>query len=159
MTPAPQDELRVPATILSLSDGRIRVLADAQNGCQACAEGRGCGGGVLGKLIAARRSPLEVPAVDFAVREQQRVWLVMNAQLLQKLAFLTWGLPVVALVVAALLSDQLPSPAGIVVGGLVFSLGLFAPRIAARRLSLRSLRIEPESAHVSAPVFCVSALD
>ncbi len=158
MTSVSQNDLRVPATVVSLAGGRVQVLADAQNGCQACAEGRGCGGGVLGKLIAARRSPLEVLNVDFAVQEKQRVWLVMDAQLLQKLALWTWGLPVVALVVAALVGDQLPSPTGIIMGVLVFSLGLFAPRIASRRLSLRSLRIEPQSAHAPEPVLCVSAL-
>ncbi len=151
-------DLRVPATVMAVEGQRVRVLADPQGGCQACAEGRGCGGGVLGKLIASRRRPLEVGITDFPVREKQRVWLVMDAQLLSRLALWTWGMPVAALVIAAMVGEQLPAPGGWIVGAMIFAAGLVAPRVASRHLSLRSLRIEPQFPGGEGVSGCVSAL-
>ncbi len=151
-------DLRVPATVIAVEGRRVRVIADPQAGCQACAEGRGCGGGVLGKLVATRRRPLEVPATTFSVQPKQRVWLVMDAQLLGRLALWTWGVPVVALVIAAVVGEQLPSPVGWLLAAAIFMAGLVAPRLASRQLSLRSLRIEQQTSGAVGAPQCVSAL-
>ncbi len=113
---------------------------------------------MLGKLIAARRQPLDLARAGIAVHEKQRVWLVMDARLLHRLALWTWGFPVAALVVAALFADYVDGVWGAVVGVTLFAAGLVAPRLAARQLSLRSLRIEPQGTHTPAAVSCVNAL-
>lgn len=134
--------LRVRAQVLEVHASQVLVQAQPQSGCQACAEGRGCGGGVLGKLVQSRRQPIALNPSGLKLQRGDAVWLVADSRMLQSLALMTWGLPVVALLGVAMALDYFSGVAAglsVVLFGL---LGLQAPRVAAKRLSRRAMHLE-----------------
>lgn len=134
--------IRVPGRIVRRDGARVWVVARPQEGCAACAAGRGCGGGVLGRLVASRRRPVAVDDVTLDGAADDEVWLMIDTGLLNRLAVWTWGVPVLMLIAAAGLAEMVSGAAGVVLGLAVGALALVSPRLAAKAVTARSVRVE-----------------
>lgn len=156
MSPA---AIRVPGRIVRREGTRAWVVAQPQDGCAACAAGRGCGGGVLGRLVASRRRPVAVDDVTLDSTANAEVWLLIDTGLLNRLAVWTWGVPVLILIAAAGLAEVVSGTAGMILGLAVSALALVSPRLAAKALTARSVRVEAMSdAPATAVPVCRDAL-
>lgn len=133
--------LEVAGRIEAVDALGVRVRAQPRLGCVACAEGRGCGGGVLGKLLERRREALRLPAPSFACAPQQIVWLRLPASTLNLLALWTWGLPSVVLLLVAVVLQQWPDWRGGLLTTLLAGLAYGLPKIAAQKLADDGLQI------------------
>jgi sigma-E factor negative regulatory protein RseC len=91
------------ATVVAVGVGRATVKVDAPL-CKRCASGRGCGAG----LLTAPRGPqvVEVPVANGLVLDVgDRVQLSLPPARLLRAAWLAYGLPLVALVLATVLAS------------------------------------------------------
>jgi sigma-E factor negative regulatory protein RseC len=140
-----------PATVLRVADGAAWVSCHAQAGCQRCAEGRGCGGDVLGRLLGERLREVRVAAGDIALRRGDDVLIGVDERSLLGASFVMYLLPLLSMLCGGLLAAGL-GPAmgepGVILGaGSGFVAGLtyarrygrtrgaaarFAPRVIAR---------------------------
>ena len=89
-------------TIVALCGGLATVRVDERFGCPRCAEGRGCGAGIL-----ARGGPRTVevnlpPGVSFHIGDSVR--LSLEPRRLLHAAWLIYGVPLLSLLTAALLA-------------------------------------------------------
>lgn len=133
--------LEVAARVEAVDAQAVQVRAQPRLGCVACAEGRGCGGGVLGKLLEKRREALRLPAPSFACAPQQTVWLRLPASTLNQLALWTWGLPSLVLLLVALVLQQWPDWRGGLLTVLLAGLAYGLPKMAAQKLADEGLQI------------------
>jgi sigma-E factor negative regulatory protein RseC len=93
------------ATVVAVGSGRATVSVEA-GVCKRCASGRGCGAG----LLATPRGPrvVEVPVANGLVLDVgDRVQLSLPPAQLLRAAWLAYGLPLVALVLATLLASRI----------------------------------------------------
>ena len=118
------------------------VSCESRAGCARCAEGKGCGGGLLSRLLGDRLFQLRVP-VRTGISVGDQVQLGISEGALLGAACLMYLLPLLALLSGALIGDFLggDGPA-VLLGGLALlasflSLHVFRERIA------RSRRFQP----------------
>lgn len=91
------------ATITSISSTHLTLQSARGSACERCARGKGCGGGVIGKLVFRRQPVLELDLpglADYAVG--QRVELSVPAQRVMKLAALVYLIPLAGVLIGAL---------------------------------------------------------
>ena len=90
------------ARVDSVHDGLVTVTAGAKQGCPTCAEGKGCAGGVLGKLANRKDRRVQVSNPDgIAVRPGDWVRIGLDESALVQGALLVYLLPLLALIVVA----------------------------------------------------------
>lgn len=133
------------AVVTEVHDGAVTVVAGAKQGCPTCAQGRGCAGGVLGRLAnrkqrrvrAANPQKMDVSAGDL-------VLIGLDESALVRGAALVYLMPLLALIVAAGVAQLLGAGEGVttLVGGLALVAG-FAVAAATQRA--------PDAAHRYAP--------
>ncbi|TVQ89737.1 MAG: Fis family transcriptional regulator [Chromatiaceae bacterium] len=116
------------ATVLGVADGAALVEVTRQAGCSACAQGDGCGTAVLGRLFAGRAAA-RVRIVDpLGLTPGERVLIGVRDQTLVRASLAAYLLPVLLLVGAAGLAEQLTigaiGSALLGLGGLVLGLWL-----------------------------------
>lgn len=90
------------ARVDSVHDGLVTVTAGAKQGCPTCAEGKGCAGGVLGKLANRKDRRVQVGnphGID--VRPGDWVRIGLDEAALVQGAVLVYLLPLLALIVVA----------------------------------------------------------
>lgn len=93
-------------------------------GCARCARGQGCGGGVFTQLLRFGQHDLRVPYAGPTLPKGQLVWLEVEDQVINRMALWAWGLPLLALLFAALAWANLSAwPAGLISGLLGLGLG------------------------------------
>ena len=114
------------------------VSCESRAGCERCAEGKGCGGGLLSRLLGDRLFQLRVP-VRTGISVGDQVQLGISEGALLGAACLMYLLPLLALLAGALIGDFLggDGPA-LLLGGLALlasflSLHVFRERIAHSR--------------------------
>ena len=98
------------------------VSCESRAGCERCAEGKGCGGGLLSRLLGDRLFQLRVP-VSAGIGVGDQVQLGISEGALLGAACLMYLLPLLALISGALIGDFL---GGDGVALLLGSLGLLA---------------------------------
>lgn len=114
---------------------------------------------MLGRLVASRRRPVAVDDVTLHSTANAEVWLLIDTGLLNRLAVWTWGVPVLILIAAAGLAEVVSGTAGMILGLAVSALALVSPRLAAKALTARSVRVEAMSdAPATAVPVCHDAL-
>jgi sigma-E factor negative regulatory protein RseC len=94
------------ATVVAVGPGRATVSVDTAAVCKRCASGRGCGAG----LLATRRGPqvMEVRVGSGLVLDVgDRVQLTLPPAELLRAAWLAYGLPLIAFVLATLLASRI----------------------------------------------------
>lgn len=145
----------MPALVQSCSDSEVWLQAAPRIGCVACAEGRGCGGGILGRLVESRREPLRLPRPDFPCAPGQQLWLRLEGRTLRQIALWTWGAPALGLLMLALALDTLPTPWNGVLALGIAAAAVLGPRRAARLLGRRGLIVAPRPLQ-AAPAACAA---
>ncbi len=128
------------ATVLALESGAVWVEADRSKGCERCESGQGCGGGVLGRMVKRGKSRVrainDIPNLGIG----DEVVLGLDERLLVKGSLMTYMLPLITMIGAALLADLLIGAGDLGVaafGGLGLGIGLFMLRFYSARLALK----------------------
>ncbi len=151
-------------TIVRVSGRQAWVRCDAQTGCRRCAEGRGCGGGFMGRLLGDRLRLVRAAIVDTVPEVGDRVLLSLSETALLQASLIMYLGPIVAMLVGAVSVSIIAGPgeAGIILGGIG---GFLSGILNARRYGARhdrDGRFQPvllgpapqsESAGLSVPSF------
>lgn len=110
--------IREPATVVSVSDEAVWVRCDAQQSCPRCAQGRGCGGGVLGGLLRNRLRLVRAVGDGRELRAGDRVVIGLAETALVKAAAAMYLLPLAGIVAGAVIAGRFSATgeAGIIAG-------------------------------------------
>lgn len=103
--------IRRQASILSRDGDLVRVHIHQTPGCQACAQGRGCGFGLVGRL--SNRPDIEFQVRSGAIptaRPGLNGTATLRASRLVQLTLLAYGLPLTGLLTGALAGTWLLGP-------------------------------------------------
>lgn len=123
------------ATVLRCDGGRVWVAPRTVADCERCAEGRGCGGGILGRLVGDRLAAVEVDPDGHDLQVGERVLLGLPEPVLIKASLTAYLLPLACLFAGALagrLFAPLEGDGAEVFGALA---GLAVGIVVARRVS------------------------
>ncbi|MDX1442446.1 MAG: SoxR reducing system RseC family protein [Gammaproteobacteria bacterium] len=90
--------------MLRVADGVAWLRCESQAGCQRCAEGRGCGGGIFSRLLGDRLQEIPVNVTE-PVAPDDWVMVGLEPVAVQNAAFLMYGLPLALLLVGAIAGD------------------------------------------------------
>jgi sigma-E factor negative regulatory protein RseC len=104
------------AIVYKVADGTILVQAISPSNCPRCAEGRGCGGGVLARLVTARRPGLQAKSRIANLREGEMVVVGVDESVLIRASLLLWLAPLGSMIAAGAFADRLLDAADILVG-------------------------------------------
>ena len=119
--------------VCSVGDGRITVVVDTPVACRRCASGNGCGAGLLSGPGKAKKIDVTVPP-GMTPDVGDRVTLTLAPAQLLRAAAIAYGLPLLAMVVAAWLASFVAAgPDNLTAIGIV-SVGLVAGFAASRRI-------------------------
>ncbi len=142
--------IRESATVLRVEGPVVWVRCRAQAGCARCAEGRGCGGGLLGRLLGDRLREVRAVNESLSLEPGEQVVIGLGDSVLLRAASVMYLVPLLMMFGAAFLFSiiwsefgDLAAVAGAVVG--LFS-GLWLARAYGRR-------------HVSDPGFSPRVLE
>ena len=127
--------LRETGRVESVQDGFAWVACSARIDCSLCAEGRGCGGGLLGRLLGDRLHRVRALSLEDGLAVGDRVELSLAESALVRGALQVYGLPLlgfIGLPVAAFWLSGLRSDFGLL--GLALT-GLLLGMLLARRLA------------------------
>ena len=121
-----------PATVVRVSDDAVWVRCEVQQACPRCAQGRGCGGGIMGRLLGDRLRLVRAArrGMDLAVGDGVVIALAESALLRASLTM--YLLPVLTMLAGAMLLRHIAGPGdtGSIIGGVA---GLSAGLMYARR--------------------------
>lgn len=124
------------ATVVRIDGDSVWVRCDAQRACQRCAEGRGCGGGVLGRLLGDRLRTVRAARAGLSVSVGDSVVIGLAETALVKASVAMYLVPLITMLAGALVAWRVAGPGEIPVmaGGLV---GFVAGLLYARRFGSR----------------------
>lgn len=109
MPPSPPSEtagvILEPAVVLESADGVARVRCLRQAGCARCAEGRGCGGGIFGRLLGDRLHVVEALYQDPAPAPGSEVVIGLPESAVLGAAVVQYLLPLLTMLVGAVLGS------------------------------------------------------
>ena len=88
------------ATVVSTSEHSVWVESRPRQGCARCEAGEGCGGGILGRLVGARGTRLQVLCSLAGLRAGDEVIIGIDASAVLKSSLLVYGLPLAAMLLA-----------------------------------------------------------
>lgn len=126
-----QQMIQERARVLWLAGDVAWVRCESLAGCQRCAEGRGCGGGIFARLLGDRLQEIPVKTTD-TVRPDDWIMVGLEPAAVQNAAFLMYGLPLILLMLGAILGDVAGGDAAAFAGA---ALGLGGGFLLARRLA------------------------
>lgn len=125
------------ATVLEVRGDVALVRTRAQAGCQRCAEGRGCGGDVMSRLLGDRLRTVQVATGGHALAPGDEVEIGLHERALVQASAAMYLLPLVtALLAAVAAAGMLGGTDGIVAVAALAGLGLglvWTRRFGARR--------------------------
>ena len=129
--------IRESATVLRVQGSIIWVRCRNQAGCQRCAEGRGCGGGILGRLLGDRLREIKVVSDRMDLNVGDQVIIGLGDSVLLKSALVLYLMPLILMFAVAVLFslisnayEDLSSLVGAIVG---LAIGLWLARGYGRR--------------------------
>ncbi len=96
--------LEEQAEVTAIDGPHAWVACRAQQDCVRCAEGKGCGGGILGRWLGDRLHRVRV-TFQGDLRVGDCVIIGLDERVLFSLALLVYGLPLVLLFVGAVLGN------------------------------------------------------
>ncbi len=131
-----------------LEDGFAWVVCAGQSGCVRCAEGRGCGGGLLGRLLGDRLHRVRALPGGHALRAGDRVELGLQEAALLRGALRVYGLPLLGLIGLPLTVRLMTGMSGDGTMLIAALAGLAAGLMMARRGSTRLARDPLYQPHV-----------
>lgn len=145
------------AIVQSVIDGAVLIRPISPANCPRCAEGRGCGGGLLSRLAGPRRQFLSAEPASRMVpplRAGEVVVVGLDESALVQASLLLWLAPLGAMVAAGVFADRLLDATDILVAafGMVGLAAGFlwvrwrASGLDARRFRPRVLRRDPRPA-------------
>ena len=131
-------ELKEPAIIVALDGDSVWVETQRQGTCNACSANRGCGQGLMNRLLPGRAHyvrALCTPDLPQALAIGDRVEISVPQNLLLKSSALVYLLPLILLLAGTLSGSQVwPGDPGAILGGaLGLSLGFGLVRLHAYR--------------------------
>lgn len=128
--------------MLRVADGVAWLRCESQAGCQRCAEGRGCGGGIFARLLGDRLQEIPVSVTE-PVEADDWVMVGLEPVAVQNAAFLMYGLPLGLLLLGAIIGDRVGGdlPA-LLLGGLGLAAGFVGARLLSRQ-GERGQRYQP----------------
>lgn len=85
------------AQIVSVRGGRVYVRAFGPGSCEKCAQGQGCGGSVLARLIARKQAEVPVDSRIEDPRPGESVVIGIAESALLRASLLIYGAPLLAL--------------------------------------------------------------
>ena len=127
--------------VVAVDGDRVRVRAASRDGCRLCAEGRGCGGGLIGKLVGDRLATVEAVRGDTTLSVGDRVRLGLAGNSLVAAAGVVYLVPLAGFLGALLLSHALRPAAGTLWTLAAGLLGLTVGVVVARSLARRGRRV------------------
>ncbi len=126
------------ATVLRVTGDTAWVSCASQSGCQRCAEGRGCGGGVFGRILGDRLREVRVDVGGHPLRVGDQVEIGLSELDLLRASLMMYLVPLVGMLALAVIAGLTISPAwrepGVAIAG---AAGLFAGLVLARRFGQR----------------------
>ena len=90
------------ARVLRVAQGVAWVSCDSHAGCQRCAEGRGCGGGVLGRLLGERLREVRVETAGHSLATGDRVRIGLSETALLQSSLMMYLVPLLTMLAAAI---------------------------------------------------------
>ncbi len=125
-----------PGTVARVSADFIWVRCEAQQACQRCAEGRGCGGGLLGRLLGDRLRLVRVPRADLDLQVGEGVVVALGESAVVRAAVVMYLVPLLTLFLGAVALHGLAGGGDLwaIAGGIA---GLVVGLAYARRFGLR----------------------
>lgn len=132
--------LEEQATVLAVESGAVWVEADRQAGCERCEAGQGCGGGVLGRLVKRGTSRVRALNEIGNLHAGDQVVIGLDERLLVRGSLMTYMLPLLCMLAAAIAADQLLQTTDLAVaaaGMLGLGAGLLILRAYTQRLMQR----------------------
>lgn len=94
------------ARVLRAEHGTAWLHCESQAGCQRCAEGRGCGGGVFARLLKRRLEEMPVENT-LGVAAGDAVLVGLEPAAVQNAALMMYGLPLAGLLSGAVFGSML----------------------------------------------------
>lgn len=126
-----------PATVIRVRDDIVWVRCDAQQGCQRCAEGRGCGGGLLGRLLGDRLRTVKAVRGEYELAPGEAVLIGLAESAVVRASVTMYLVPLLTMLAAAMAAGRLAggSEGWTIAGGVAGFLGglLYARGFGARR--------------------------
>jgi len=122
------------ATVIRVADDSAWVRCDNQAGCQRCAEGRGCGGGVFSRLLGDRLREVRVDRYGHRLRAGDHVQIGIAEVDLLKASLMMYLVPLLTMLIMAVIVTRVTPAGWQELGGVLGALaGLFAGLALARR--------------------------
>lgn len=126
------------ATVIRVADDSVWVSCDNQAGCQRCAEGRGCGGGVFSRLLGERLREVRVDKDGHRLRAGDHVQIGVSEVDLLKASLMMYLVPLLTMLIMAVIVTRVTPAGWQEPGGVLGALaGLFAGLALARRFGQR----------------------
>lgn len=123
--------LEEQATVLTVESGSVWVEADRQAGCERCEAGQGCGGGLLGRLVKRGSSRVRALTDVEDLQAGDQVVIGLDERLLVRGSLMTYILPLLCMLAAAIFAEQVLRAADLAVaaaGMLGLGVGLLVLR-------------------------------
>lgn len=124
------------ATVVRIDGDSVWVRCDAQRACQRCAEGRGCGGGILGRLLGDRLRTVRAARAGVPVSVGDSVVIGLAETALVQASLAMYLLPLTTMLAGAMATWRLAGPGEMatILGGVA---GFVAGLLYARRFGVR----------------------
>jgi sigma-E factor negative regulatory protein RseC len=94
------------AVVSRVENGQVWVRPFGVESCARCQEGRGCGGGVIGRLVSRRRPDVPVLVREAAPRVGDVVIVGVEEQAVMQAALAVYALPILTLLAAGGFAHQ-----------------------------------------------------
>lgn len=137
--------LEEQARVLAVEEGAVWVEADRRRGCARCEAGQGCGGGVLGRLTTRGSSRVRALNALQDLAEGDEVVLGLDEQLLVRGSIMTYLVPLITMLLAAIFAEQFLQTSDLAVaafGAVGLGAGLLILRMYSRGLQ-HNARFQP----------------
>ncbi len=92
------------ARVLRVAQDVAWVSCDSHAGCQRCAEGRGCGGGALGRLLGDRLREVRVDTAGHTLAAGDRIRIGISETALLQSSLMMYLVPLLTMLGAAIVA-------------------------------------------------------
>ena len=141
----PQEQIETIATVVSVTRGWARLVAERRSACSSCASAKGCGTASLAGLFSDRPADLFIRD-DFSARPGEKVVIAMSGGQLVAASLLIYFVPLLGLILGAVGGSMMG--VGDLIAALLALAGLAAGFLVARQFGSGSA-----AARSYAPVF------
>lgn len=131
------------ATVIKLDTDFVWVDSQqSQSGCNSCSAKKQCGTGLLSEFLQQKSSQLRLNRHDFPnLNLGDQVLISIEENLLVKISLLIYGLPLLMLLLAALISASMTPLLQVVLVGLSIGAGVWMARQFARNLEQKAMHL------------------